>query len=239
LRIAGAFNEGTRTGSFIFWRENGVREAHVPYDNGVRHGTVAGWYDGAPGREPARQFEAAWRHGARDGETRSWYPDGHRRSQTQYANGRIVATLGWTGAGQALSDAAARALALRDAQAADADYAKRDALITQHMARCTPGSPRPPSVPVAVQPRKEGRRWRTRWPRSARAVPGRWIRTRSTNSRRARRVRRSCSSARHRMAPSISTRCARHSRAGSSPTTVFAPSRSKPTGPTPSARTGT
>ena len=139
LRIAGAFNEGTRTGSFIFWRENGVREAHVPYDNGVRNGTVAAWYDGAPGREPARHFESAWRHGARDGETRSWYPDGHRRSQTRYANGRIVATLGWTDAGQALSDAAARALALRDAQAADADYAKRDALITQHMARCTPG----------------------------------------------------------------------------------------------------
>ena len=139
LRVAGAFNEGTRTGSFIFWRENGVREAHVPYDNGVRNGTVATWYDGPPGREPARHFESAWRHGQRDGETRSWYPDGHRRAQTQYANGRIVASAGWTDEGEALPDAAARELALRDAQTADADYANRDALIRQHMPRCTPG----------------------------------------------------------------------------------------------------
>jgi hypothetical protein len=139
LRVAGAFNEGTRTGSFIFWRENGVREAHVPYDNGVRNGTVATWYAGPSGREPARHFESAWRHGQRDGETRSWYADGHRRSQTQYANGRIVATAGWSDAGERLSDSAARELALRDAQAADADYAKHDALIAQNMPRCTRG----------------------------------------------------------------------------------------------------
>ena len=139
LRIAGAFNEGTRTGSFIFWRANGVREAHVPYDNGVRNGTVATWYDGPPARDPARHFESSWRHGRRDGETRSWYPDGHRRSQTRYANGRLVATTGWSDAGERLSDTAARELALRDAQAADADYAKRDALIAGHTPRCPPG----------------------------------------------------------------------------------------------------
>jgi len=139
LRVAGAFNEGTRTGSFIFWRANGVREAHVPYDNGLRNGTVATWYDGPPGREPVRHIESAWRHGRRDGETRTWYPDGARRSQTQYANGRLVSSVGWTDAGDALPDMAARELALHDAQSADAAYARRDALITQHMPRCAPG----------------------------------------------------------------------------------------------------
>jgi len=139
LRIAGAFNEGRRTGSFIFWRPNGVREAHVPYDNGTRNGTVATWYEGPSGREPARHIESAWRHGRRDGETRTWYPDGGRRSQTQYANGRIVSSVGWTDAGDVLPDRAARELALHDAQSADAAYARRDALITEHMPRCAPG----------------------------------------------------------------------------------------------------
>lgn len=139
LRVSGAFNDGTRTGSFIFWRENGVREAHVPYDDrGLRNGTVATWYEGPPGREPPRHLESAWRHGRRDGETRTWYPDGHRRSQTLYAEGRIASSVGWTDAGEALSQVAARELAERDERAADAEYASHDALIEQHMARCGP-----------------------------------------------------------------------------------------------------
>lgn len=136
LRVAGAFNDGTRTGSFIFWRANGVREAHVPYDNGVRNGTVAAWYDGPPGREPVPHFESAWRHGRRDGQARSWYPDGHRRSETEYVNGRIVASAGWTASGEPLSDAAAREQAQRDERVADAEYARHDALIRNHMPNC-------------------------------------------------------------------------------------------------------
>ena len=136
LRVAGAFNEGTRTGSFIFWRENGVREAHVPYDNGRRNGTVATWYDGTPDREPPRHIESEWRHGVRDGTTRTWYPDGHRRSETEYANGRIVSSTAWADAGERLPDAAARALAQSDEQAADAAYRHRSALIADHMPNC-------------------------------------------------------------------------------------------------------
>jgi hypothetical protein len=136
LRVAGAFNDGTRTGSFIFWRANGVREAHVPYDNGVRNGTLATWYDGPPGREPSRHFESAWRHGRRDGETRSWYPDGHRRSVTEYANGRIVASAGWSATGEPLAEAAAHDQALRDERDADAGYARHEALIRDHLPSC-------------------------------------------------------------------------------------------------------
>jgi hypothetical protein len=136
LRAAGAFNEGTRTGSFIFWRDNGVRAAHVPYDNGIRNGTVATWYEAAPGREPPRHFESAWRHGVREGETRSWYPDGHRRSKTEYVAGRIVSSIGWSDAGEPLSGEAARELALQDEKAADADYVATDALLRDHPPRC-------------------------------------------------------------------------------------------------------
>ena len=136
LRVAGAFNNGKRTGSFIFWNSDGVRLAHVPYDEGERNGTVATWYPGAAGAEPPRRFESAWRRGRRDGLTRSWYEDGQRRSETEYAAGEIVATAGWTDAGARLRDDAARALARRDAEAADAQYAELDRLVSEHLPRC-------------------------------------------------------------------------------------------------------
>jgi len=136
LRIAGAFNEGTRTGSFIFWRGNGVREAHVPYDNGLRNGTVATWYEGAPDREPPRHIESEWRRGVREGTTRTWYLDGHPRSQTEYAKGAIVSSSAWSDAGERLAEDAARALAESDEQAADAAYAGLNDLIASHMPNC-------------------------------------------------------------------------------------------------------
>lgn len=136
LRVVGAFNEGMRTGSFIFWTANGVRAAHVPYDNNLRNGTVALWYDGPSEREPARRFESVWHHGSRDGQTRSWYADGHRRSETEYDAGRFVSSLGWTDAGERLTDAAARALAAHDADTAEATYAELDALIRDHLPHC-------------------------------------------------------------------------------------------------------
>ena len=136
LRIAGAFNEGTRTGSFIFWRDSGVREAHVPYDNGLRNGTVATWYDGPADREPPRHVESEWRGGLREGTTRTWYPDGHLRSQTEYAKGRLVTARAWSDAGEGLADDAARTLAESDEKAADAAYGQRSDLIATHMPDC-------------------------------------------------------------------------------------------------------
>src|SRR5678815_1478271 len=55
LRVTGAFNHGTRTGSFIFWEPSGALVAHIPYDEDARNGTLATWYEGAvKGAEPAR-----------------------------------------------------------------------------------------------------------------------------------------------------------------------------------------
>ena len=75
LRVAGAFHYGKRTGSFIFWNDRGARIAHIPYDDGVRNGTLATWYDRKVSGEPPRRFESAWRRGVRDGLTRTWYAD--------------------------------------------------------------------------------------------------------------------------------------------------------------------
>jgi hypothetical protein len=136
LRVAGAFNHGRRTGSFIFWTESGTRAAHIPFDDDVRNGTLATWYPGEPSREPPRRLESAWRQGVRSGLTRSWYADGHRRSETDYAEGRQIASSGWSDTGARLDDTAARALADRDAAEADGYYAGLEAMVRDHLPHC-------------------------------------------------------------------------------------------------------
>ena len=136
LRVAGAFNHGSRTGSFIFWNDGGARIAHIPYDDGVRNGTLATWYDRKGGGEPPRRFESAWRRGTRDGLTRTWYADGHHRSETEYARGRLVSSTGWSDAGARLTERGAREVADRDAAAADALYAELEALVQKNLPRC-------------------------------------------------------------------------------------------------------
>lgn len=137
LRVTGAFDEGVRTSSFLFWRKNGVRAAQVPYDdNGHVNGTLATWYDAAPGHEPTMRFESEVRSGVRQGETRSWYADGRLRTRADYDAGRIVAAEAWDARGEPLGRDAALALALRDARDAEAEATRHDALIRDHLPRC-------------------------------------------------------------------------------------------------------
>jgi hypothetical protein len=137
LRVAGAFNHGKRTASFIFWTDDGVRIAHIPYDEDARNGTLATWYDARrAGADGARRFESSFRHGVRDGLTRTWYRSGHRRLEAEYDHGRLVRAAAWRDAGTPLDDRAAREVAQRDAAAGDADYARLEALVRQHTPRC-------------------------------------------------------------------------------------------------------
>ena len=136
LLVAGAFNDGRRTGSFIFWDANGVRTAHIPFDDDVRNGTAATWYEGTPGKEPPRRFEATWHRGVRDGMSRSWYADGRVRSESEYAGGRLVSVRAWAPTGERLFDEAARESERSDARAADDRYDELDTLVRAHVPRC-------------------------------------------------------------------------------------------------------
>jgi antitoxin component YwqK of YwqJK toxin-antitoxin module len=136
LRVAGAFNHGKRTGSFIFWSASGSRIAHIPYDDDARNGTLATWYEAQGAGEPPRRFESTWRHGLRDGLTRTWYRDGRRRTEGELVRGAIVTTAGWSAAGARLSEPAARDAVERDLAAADADYAELEAMVRAHLPHC-------------------------------------------------------------------------------------------------------
>ena len=137
LRVAGAFNRGKRTSSFIFWSSRGVRIAQIPYDEGQWSGTLSLWYaDAARGRDPQPKLEAAYTAGRRNGETRSWHANGKPRGVFTYERGVLVSARAWSVAGAPLGDAAARELAARDAGTDERYYESLEAIVNAHPPRC-------------------------------------------------------------------------------------------------------
>jgi len=137
LRIAGAFAQGRKTGTFIFWTEGGARIAVIPYNEDVRSGTVALWYTARDGHsEAGRQLEAPYVDDRLHGIIRSWRASGARRAEYRYDHGTLLEAHAWTEAGSELPEADARSLALHDAED-DQEYCDRlVAFIREHLPRC-------------------------------------------------------------------------------------------------------
>ncbi|MEP7275396.1 MAG: hypothetical protein ABI812_03515 [Betaproteobacteria bacterium] len=137
LRVAGAFNRGKRTSSFIFWSARGVRIAQIPYDEGQWSGTLTLWYaDPARGRDPQPKHEAGYAAGRLNGEKRSWYANGKRRAQFVYAQGMLVDGKAWSAGGAPLAETASRDLGAHDAEADERYYASLEAIVNAHPPRC-------------------------------------------------------------------------------------------------------
>ena len=139
LRALGAYNRGKRTGSFIFWSSDGVRIAHLPFDDDVLSGTMATWYSGKPGRDPQRKLEAVYSRGKLNGDKRSWYESGRVRAEYRYEQGELRDASATSPTGKALPTAEARTLAQRDAAADDAFVASLLAIVAAHPPRCENG----------------------------------------------------------------------------------------------------
>jgi len=136
VRAVGAFNRGKRTGSFIFWSSEGVRIAHLPFDEDALSGTLALWYSGKATREPQRKLEAVYSRGKLNGDKRSWYPDGRTRGEYRYEDGALREASATSESGKAMSGADARALAQRDAATDDAFVATLLATVAANPPRC-------------------------------------------------------------------------------------------------------
>lgn len=113
LRVLGAYNQGRRTGSFLFWNRAGVRVAHVPFDEDAINGTVSLWYE-SPALEPQRRLEARYTANRPNGEKRAWSSDGRLRARIRYRDGELVSAEAWDSAGSRLPDQDAAALAARE-----------------------------------------------------------------------------------------------------------------------------
>ena len=145
LRIAGAFNHGKRTGSFIFWTRDGTRIAHIPYDEDHVSGTVSLWFERANGSdgEAQQKLQAAFTTGRRNGVTRSWYPNGQPRAIYRYEQGELVDAKAWSASGVSLPESEARELALSDRDQDEKYYASLDATVTTHLPACEEESAAP------------------------------------------------------------------------------------------------
>ncbi len=137
LRVVGAFAKGRRTGTFLFWDASGARIAEVPYENDLKAGTVALWYDPSQARaDPPRKLEAAYVVGALHGIKRSWHPNGNPRTEFRYERGVLVEARAWLDAGAALPESEARAIAARDLATDERFYATLEALVAEYAPRC-------------------------------------------------------------------------------------------------------
>jgi antitoxin component YwqK of YwqJK toxin-antitoxin module len=144
LRVAGAFNRGKRTGSFIFWTSDGTRVAHIPYDEDQVSGTLSLWFQQAGANGDAQQkLQAGFSGGHRNGISRSWYPDGRPRAIFRYEADVLADAKAWSAAGTPLSPGEARELALRDREEDEKYYASLDAVVVTHLPACEEHSPAP------------------------------------------------------------------------------------------------
>lgn len=142
LRVAGAFNRGKRTGSFIFWSSGGVRVAHIPYDEDQVSGTLSLWFlQTYPRGDPAPKLQAAFAAGHRNGESRSWYPNGQPRAIYRYEMDVLAEVQAWSAVGAPLSESDARELALRDRDEDEKYYASLDAIVVAHRPVCERHAP--------------------------------------------------------------------------------------------------
>lgn len=137
LRVAGAFARGRLTGTFVFWAGDGVRLAVIPYDDGVKSGTVATWYPRSGSRgESRRKLEAPYVGDRLHGVTRSWYPGGRPRGEYRYEHGELVEATAWSETGARLRDDEARRLAAADRLAAEKTYASLEREVADHAPPC-------------------------------------------------------------------------------------------------------
>jgi hypothetical protein len=142
LRVAGAFSQGRKTGTFIFWNGNGARIAVVPYDEDVKSGTVALWYVTPDGRaEAGRKLEAPYVDDRLHGVVRSWHPDRTRRAEYRYDHGTPAGARAWTEGDVPLSDADASDLAARDAENNDKFLASLLSLVRDNLPVCDAENP--------------------------------------------------------------------------------------------------
>ena len=135
-RVVGAFRDGMRTGTFIFWNDSGTRVGVIPYDEDMASGTIALWYATTGNRPAARWLEAPVVRGTPHGERRAWHPNGRLRYEARYERGVLLEVSAWDATGRALASAQARELVEKERRREEATIALLAKSIADHRPRC-------------------------------------------------------------------------------------------------------
>lgn len=135
LRVVGAFAQGHKTGTFIFWTASGARSAVVPFERDSRTGTVALWYT-AGARETAKKLEAPFTDDVLNGVLRSYHPGGAPRTEARYEQGVLAAVAAWDARGKPLPEAQARQMATRDLEVNSRLLTDLEAQIQRNLPHC-------------------------------------------------------------------------------------------------------
>lgn len=137
LRVVGAFAQGRKTGTFIFWNASGARVAVIPYQDDDKAGTVALWYT-VPGarRESQRKLEAPYVENNLNGIKRSWNPRGTRRAEFRYQRGVLIDAKAWEEDGTPRPTPDAQAQAAADEVTDSQLFTELEALVRDHSPHC-------------------------------------------------------------------------------------------------------
>lgn len=137
LRALGAFHAGKPTGTFIFWNDAGGRLAAIPYDDGVRNGTIATWHiGGKPPRERGRKLELPVVRGEAQGVMRAWHPNGQLHAEAEFVHGRPVRVVAWDAAGRELVPAQASRAVRDELMGSETNLARLERLVSGHLPVC-------------------------------------------------------------------------------------------------------
>jgi hypothetical protein len=137
LRVVGAFAQGRKTGTFIFWNSSGARVAVIPYQDDDKAGTVALWYT-APGarRELQRKLEAPYVDNQLHGIKRSWHVRGARRAEFRYQRGVLTDARAWEDDGTPRPKPEAEVQAATDEVTDKQFFAVLESLVRDHPPHC-------------------------------------------------------------------------------------------------------
>ena len=97
VRITGEYRQGKRSGTFTIYDPAGVKLIQLPYQDGLLNGTIRAWY--TPGTSNLSESQPKLLSEVLDdvveGQYKTWYPDGTKRSSALINEGTVTSFEAW------------------------------------------------------------------------------------------------------------------------------------------------
>lgn len=107
VQVRGNFQQGRKTGTWIFSDSGGIKVAELTYRDGLRHGPFRMWYGSLAFPESAGKDKvaAAFDGDQLNGDKTRWRKDGSPECKTRFDHGAIINVECWDANGLQMSEA--------------------------------------------------------------------------------------------------------------------------------------